>query len=219
MNIQIGTVPESYKHVLAYLKRAEGGVIHYNNNEKDITNGYGIYKFIHNQAEIFQLYDEAASKLGIAGPSSNWKDKTILGKIQDYVNKNLANEEYWLSYIFYQNYFKNLNLEAYHPLIASVMVSLYTNGTKLAGTSFQRAINVIYRKYNVGRAVSEDGILGPSSVGAIVNICKANESIVLEFKYLILLYAKSYYANLAAGNSSAYLQYLVGWDNRVNTLI
>nr|DAN33019.1 MAG TPA: hypothetical protein [Caudoviricetes sp.] len=219
MNVNVGTVPASYQTILADLRKVEGGVLHYNSNEKDITNGYGIYKGMHAQAEIFQLYDEAARALGITGPSAGWRDTRTLGKIQEYVNKNLAAEEYWLSYVFYQNYFRNLSLERYHPVIASIMVSLYTNGTKLAGTSFQRAINVIHNKHNIATAVTEDGILGPGSVGAIIDICNASEAIITEFKYLILLFAKSYYATLVANNSAAYLQYLRGWDNRVNTLI
>lgn len=219
MNIHIGTIPESYRVLLHKIREQEGGRLHYNRTESDITTGYGIYKAKHPRALIFKYIEEIAEQNRITTDTTKWNSSIILDKINELIVPSM---EVWLSYLFYKEFYKQLHLDQLHPILVDPFVSIYTNGVRLFVISLQRAINKIYQNYNIDptfSVTSVDGYMGPVTLKWYINISKQNEVIIKEFKNLFLLYAKSYYINLACKKPNKYLVYLKGWDNRVNGLL
>ena len=88
-----------YKGILDYLTTAEGGKIHYNSTEKDITSGRGIYRY-NNKGIIWDYVDTVAKSIGIIIPSVSW-DKDELDKINKNVDPKIME---YLEYLFYKQY-------------------------------------------------------------------------------------------------------------------
>ena len=86
---------EQYKILLNHLYKVEGGVLHRNSEEFDITNAYGIYRHFHPKAEIFTYIDTIASSVTRA-PSNKWTKEQIVA-INKLIDKN---KELDLSYRF-----------------------------------------------------------------------------------------------------------------------
>lgn len=222
MNYNIGTIPPSYQKILKDLEVAEGGILHYNEGEEDITNGFGIYRNMHPHARVFEYIDSVAMSIGVTSPSRTWtKNSPELKQVRNALQAQDPSIERWLSYEFYQKYFGNLQLESLPMDIASVLVSLYTNGQKLCGFALQTAINDMYRKYKIGRPVPVDCMIGPGTMGATIDLCRScpNDQALENFKYLILLAAKTYYISTVVNSPGAFLKFLKGWNSRVDSLI
>lgn len=212
-------VPDTFQQLLADIRKQEGGRLHYNRSESDITTGYGIYRAANPKAEVFKYIDNVARDIGIKTPSKNWNNIDILNRVNDAIDPD---EELEYTYLFYKEYFAPVCLDQVHEVLVPVIASLYTNGTKFCITTIQRALNKIYTKYDLDpsyRVMGVDGSFGPITKKWYLDLQGYGDTINLEFRYLLLVYAKSYYINLATKAPDKYLQYLTGWDNRVNNLL
>lgn len=208
-------IPEDFQFVLNYLFKAEGGIIHRNKTEADITNGYGIYRAAHPRARVWDNIDACAKSLGICGPSSSWCGKDIQA-----INKALNKEEdRFLSYLFYVDYYKPALLEELPRNCILYGISIYANGPKLYGRSVQIAVNEFIKAGHLkGDLLLVDGNLGPKSAAA-VNAIKAMDSKKHEiFKSILLDVTKDQYVRLADSNPSKYGRYKRGWLHRVESL-
>lgn len=210
-------VPEEFNYILDLLKGEEGGYIHRNSSEEDITNGYGIYRFQHPKAQVWAYIDNCAKSLGITSPSKTWTQIQI-DSINHIINPEM---DRYYSYVFYSSFFKNTGLEFSHKLVAPTVISLYTNGNKLYNLSLQRALNAMIKDGNIKCAkLVEDGVVGPKTLNVFKEISTKGGNVLNEkLKLLILLYAKTYYTNLVASKPNEYLRYAKGWDQRVNNRI
>ena len=209
-------IPENFKPILDLIKKQEGGYLHRNKNEKDITTGYGIYRHANPKAVVWSYIDSLAKQLGIKTPSPTWTNDQIKS-VNTLINPEL--EKYY-SYLFYKDYFKNTGLADAHPIVQPVIVSLFTNGQKLYNMSLQRALNALIKEGVVkDQKLVEDGVVGPKTLALFKVVSQASSAINEKLKLLILLYAKSYYATLIGNNPGSYAQYSKGWDSRVNQLI
>lgn len=223
MDIQVGVIPEGFMSLLTMLRKQEGGYIHKNNNEHHYTNGYGIYRHVHEQALIFRYHDELISKMTTIN-----KVDSDLGRNWNQANSQELNsmiqqdKELWLSYLFYKDYFAILEFDKVNPILVRPIASIWTNGTKLCIRALQTALRMIYIKHNLAydfpKNLQSDGNFGPVTKHWYMKLASYDNMINQEFVYLFLLAAKSEYIHLAL-NRSDLLQYLKGWDNRVNSLI
>lgn len=208
-------IPEIYKIVLKHLRVAEGGTLHYNTGETDITNSYGIYRTANPKAEVFTYIDLIAKK---TVPSSKWTklDTIAINKLIDPVI-----EEY-LSYLFYKEYFKGAQLELFHKDNVILMVNLYTNTTKGAWMSIQEGLIDMqkfgYLKIPFSELSVVDGSFGNKTKNNLLLLKEMNTDIQRIFKLAVINGMKTYYIKLAAENPTKFLQYLKGWDNRMEYL-
>lgn len=219
--------------LLKLIKIQEGGILHRNKSESDITNGYGIYRHAYPNEEIFQYYDNIAEEIGINGKSSTWTDENIKA-IQSKIDLEI---EFELSKQFYLNtYFKRFKIDVFSlpEQLCLAVASILINGPKLGSKALQQSYNIILKKYtkrfpeefkNI-KPISEDGIIGDNTAKAIMilNECvlKMNHPDSVELWLSVYLSCvKSLYVELATGKSKdKYAQYLRGWVlNRVDNLI
>ena len=211
-------IPATYDRLLENLKRLEGGVIHHNRGEIDITTGYGVYRGEQPYANVFDYIVEVSQSLGITKHSRMWTPNEI-----DRVNAAIDPEiDKYNHYIFYRNYFKRVELDIAHPLVFDTIVSLYTNGQKLYTLSLQKALNDLVRIHKldiVYPTLKEDGLMGEKTLTNFRIVSQLGTEINRELKYLLLLHAKTYYITLATMSPTKYGQYLRGWNNRVDDLI
>lgn len=204
-----------------YLAQAEGIKIHYNKNEIDITAPYGIYRAKNPDAKIFKRIDNIANKIGISLPSSSWNEQQIK-MVNDYIEKHELRYEFReLASEFYDSYLKDLDIEIFPKMSQIAVFSLYVNSPYLAIISIQTAINnFIYNELIDFNIIKVDGIFGPISKRAVKTItwtCQTKESGLL-FEMYILLEMSRQYEKLAVSNPDKYLEYLNGWNNRLNKL-
>lgn len=224
-------VNETWRILLEDIKKQESGDLglHKNVTELDITTGYGIYRYAHKNAEIFKYIDEVAKSIGITTSSPNWKSREILTKIQKAMDPE---KELYYTYLFYKSYFEAIRLSIFPDELKRYIASLYVNSPKLCAKTLQMTVNQFiyygyYKRTKIVNGVEEknylgqDGVLGPESWGAISDIMiliSKDEKLKLEFKYLFLLYAKTYYCNLVGANHS-HAVYIRGWNKRIDNLL
>lgn len=209
---------KQYEKLLDSLYGFEGGKLHYNGKEKDITNGYGIYRFQQPKAALWTYIDSLAKGITTL-PSSKWT-KDIVDKVNAKIDKTKERE---LTYQFYKSFFANTHLELFHEDLVILMVNLYTNSPTGAIESIQEALNDCY-EYGIFKVTKEEvpevvGQFGPKTQSAIKKFCdNADEKDIIIFKNCALLYMKSYYGELAVDKSSTMLVNLKGWNNRMEAL-
>ena len=209
---------KQYEKLLDSLYQFESGRLHYNGKEKDITNGYGIYRFQQPKAALWTYIDSLAKGITTL-PSSKWT-KDIVDKVNAKIDKSKERE---LTYQFYKSFFANAHLELFHEDLVILMVNLYTNSPLGATESIQEALNDCY-EYGIFKVAKEEvpevvGQFGPKTQSAIKKFCdNADEKDIIIFKNCALLYMKSYYGELAADKSSTMLVNLKGWNNRMEAL-
>lgn len=221
---------EQYKILLNHLYKVEGGVLHRNSEEFDITNAYGIYRHFHPKAEIFTYIDTIASSVTRA-PSNKWTKEQIVA-INKLIDKN---KELELSYRFYREYFKSLNIVQFPPSLVLSIVDCFTNTQVGTYKAIQEALNDCH-KYglfkhtpisktilpNKDDILLVDGKFGNGSKAAMkdfVNRYKGSYEPSswkdeLIFKNCMLLYMKTHYAELVLGNSN-HTPNLRGWNHRM----
>lgn len=223
MDIKIGTIPQGFMNLLTMLRKQEGGYIHKNNNEHHYTNGFGVYRHVHEQALLFRYHDELLKEmktLNLKDP--DWPSKWTRANSDELNSLINMDKELWLSYLFYKDYFAILEFDKINPILVKPIASIWTNGTKLCVRAMQTALRMIYIKYNLALDfpinLQSDGNFGPITKQWYMKLATFDNAINQEFVYLFLLAAKSEYIHLAL-NRSDLLQYLKGWDNRVNSLI
>ena len=209
---------KQYEKLLDSLFQFEGGKLHYNSKEKDITNAYGIYRFQQPKAEIWNYIDSLAE--GITTKPSNQWDKTIVDKINEKIDKNKERE---LSYKFYKQFFAGAYLELFHDDLVIMMCNLYTNTPLGATKAIQEALNDCY-KYGIFKVEEKDvppvlGKFGPQTRSAIEKFSKeADWKDIIIFKNCALLYMKTYYGELVIDKTTTMLPNLRGWNNRMEAL-
>lgn len=209
---------KQYEKLLDSLSNFEGGKLHYNSKEKDITNGYGIYRFQQPKAEIWTYIDSLAKDITNL-PSSQWT-KEIVEKVNAKIDKSKERE---LTYKFYKSFFANAYLELFHEDLVILMVNLYTNSPLGAVKSIQEALNDCY-KYGIFNIPKEEvpevvGKFGPKTRKAIEKFSlNADFKDIIIFKNCALLYMKTFYGELAVDKSSTMLINLKGWNNRMEAL-
>ena len=208
--------------LLNYLAKAEGTQIIRNKTESDITAPYGIYKTMHPNADIFKEIDKIATKAGLSGDSKSWT-KSNLDVLNEYVLKNnLSQTLKRLAAVFYDNYLEDAELNLYPQKAMITRFSLYTNSPKLANKATQDAINdFITNKLISHDLLTVDGDAGANTKQAlklIFDLCERDDNLGLLFESYMLLSMSKNYAKLAVLNHDRYLEYLNGWNNRLDKL-
>lgn len=201
------------QQLVKLLKEVEGDKIHYNKGEKDITSAYGIYRYSQPDAKIFTYIDAIAKGLGIPKPSKDWNKEEI-----EKVNSNIDKEkEFDLAVDFYKS-FSPLDLDQLGLELAYAYFNIYTNTPKGANIAMQAMINSYIKNHKLNyKILDEDGILGPKSKNLIYDVVKRYRD--RELKLAFLVFANDNYIKLVVNNPDKYLQYLKGWDQRVNNLV
>lgn len=218
-------VPTEYVVFLDSLKKAEGGYIHRNQGESDITTGYGIYKAVHPTAEVFNYIDSLAKTLNIYGDSSSWT-KIEIDKINKILN---VNTERYLTYLFYNKYLAGAHLNLFTPQMIPVMVNLYTNSTKGAWMSIQEGLRDLHADGILDLHKSDlstvDGKYGGKTKRALVMFKNIKTTTDYEkdllniiFRKSVLLAMKTYYTKLVTARPDKFLKFAKGWDNRIEKL-
>lgn len=210
----VENIPARYKDILAFLKIQEGGVLHHNAGEADITNGYGIYKYAWPNAEIWKYIRSVGMIQGLPSETKSWSDAACRNVVTPKIDPKY---DLWLSYKFYTEYFKNIDMDCFTRTLIPVVVSLYTNSQSLFKKSLQNGINATI--YNLGLKIPQitvDGILGRATYEALRSILGSGAKDVDEIlKARILDAADQWYDNLYKSNPDKYGKYIKGWHNRV----
>ena len=218
-------IPEEYEALLDNIKESEGGYLHYNSKETNITNGYGVYRTVHPNALVFKYIDAVAS--GITNtPSQDWRDKTLLSKIDSTIDKKV---DRYLSYLFYNEYLKDAHLELFDKSNVTLMANLYTNSQRGAWKSIQEGLLDIQRDGILNIPITSlstvDGAYGTKTRDALLLLKNIETETVLEkvlimkvFKKSVLLAMKSFYIDITIANPDKFMKNLNGWDNRVEEL-
>ena len=214
INLELVVPTTNENEMLIMLRKLEGGRLHYNKGEKDITNGYGIYRYAHPHAEIWKYIDSIARSLGINIPSYQWSQDMVAA-----VNKNIDPEiEAKLSLVFYREYFRPTKMELYPASFVKCLVSIYVNGVKLYNKSLQLTLNKMIRAGRLpGPLLTVDGAVGNKTLG-VVQIITNKPELHEEFKQVFLDTCKESYTSLANSNPAKYGRFLKGWHNRVEAL-
>lgn len=207
--------------VLEMLKKAEGGKLHRNKSELDITTGYGIYKHVCPNEKIFKYLDEIAKSLNINKNSKEW-DSDDLEEIQaniDYEKELEYTKE------FYINYF-NLDLNILPNNLALGYCSIYVNSNKIANIALQKSTNfIIENYYKKCKKISEDGILGNQSKKTIEEVFKyvklQSDQMDNVWFLSFINFCQFEYVKISTdnGKEDKQLQYLKGWINRCINLL
>lgn len=207
------------------IKKQEGGKLHRNKSEKDITTGYGIYKYSFPEAEIFKYIDSLAKSLNINKKSSEWSKSEI-----ETINKNIdTNKELQYTIDFYNNeYFKKIDIYKLPIQLTLSVGSILINSPKIASKALQISYNTMIKlidSLSNEKQIDEDGIIGSGTRNAIYKLSEKVESSDTDkylWFYIFINSVISQYVDMATdnGKEDKQLQYLRGWVlNRCDYLI
>lgn len=207
--------------VLDMLKDQEGGRLHRNKSESDITTGYGIYKSVYPNAKIFSYIDEVAKSVGIEKKSKDWTEDDIV-EINDKIDPVKEKE---LSLDFYKDYFK-MDMSIIPANLAVIFCSIYVNSNKIANIALQKSTNFMIENYvNKGSILKPDGIIGSGSKKVIKDVydwVKRQSDHMDDVWFMSFIYFVQFeYVQICTdnGKEDKQLQYLRGWTNRVLSLL
>ena len=210
------------QQALNYLLNAEGREIHRNAKEDDITTAGGIYRTKHPSDPIFKYIDELASAINLPAKSSTWTKQQI-----DTLNAHIKNNNYTsttLQHIsnFYDKYLASAHIDKFPMLCQVTVLSLYTNSPKYGWMSIQQAINILIDNgivKNISK-LDTDGVAGSGTIKAVISTTQqlTTETHELLYEAYMLLAMSSQYGKLVAASPDKYLEYLVGWNNRLQVL-
>lgn len=200
--------------ILLKIKELEGGVLHKNAKEKDITTGYGIYKSVHPDEPIFEYIEKVAKDIGIDKPSPEYT-KEDCAKIEKAMDEE---EEIRLTDIFYTKYF-GTNMDFLLPKLQLIYKLTFINSVKIANESLQELVNYCIDNLESCKDVPRlkvDGILGSASRAAIKQVqdIVKDDRDLTEFFFII---AVGEYIELVDRNRDKYGLYLKGWYNRLRS--
>lgn len=205
--------------LLDYLAVAEGLTVHYNKGETDITSPYGVYRADHPTADIFQLIDAAATKVGVPLNSKGWTSVQL-----NLVNNELAkykSEVREFAKVFYQEFLKGAMVDFFPSECVIAMFSMYTNSPANAVKAVQdsllelKAVGLVQFS---GELSVVDGKVGKKTMQALTDIVKQdNQFLNYWLESLMLSNMKSIYIKLALANPEN-MKFLKGWDNRMDIL-
>lgn len=218
------SIPKQYEVILDDLKKAEGGYLHYNSKETDITTGYGIYKVKHPGALIFKYITTLTTDIGT--PSTSWKDTATLKKIDNRINPDV---ERYLTYLLYKDFLAGARIELFDPSNVILITNLYTNSPKGCWMSVQEGLRDMQKdgilKIPLSNLSIVDGSFGNKTRDALLLLNSIATETEFErvlihklFKKSVLLAMKTYYTKLIAGDPSVHLVNAKGWDNRIEEL-
>jgi len=215
------TIPKQYLVLLDNLKTTEGGYLHHNEKEIDITNGWGIYRGTGLGKDFKPLWDyiDSVAKQVTSKPSPQWT-LAELQAIDKLLDKNI---ELNLTYTFYKEYFKDARLHLFPSRLVILMSNLYTNSPKGAWMSIQEGLRDLVADKILLVDIKDlsivDGNFGDKTEKALnlfLSIADRKDEII--FKKSVLLAMKSYYIDLSISNPTKFLGNLNGWDNRMENL-
>ena len=225
------TREQKVEKFLSMVKKQEGGKLHYNKGEKDITTGYGIYRDAFPNVRIFKYIDGLAKELGIETPSSKW----TRDEIEKVNNKIDSKKEDELTEEFYtENYFKKIDIFELPVEMTLAVGSMLVNSQKLGSKALQMSYNLLLKKFSKRypkefagiKEISEDGIIGPATAKAVYTLVKAVEGLggtATDLWFSIYMScAKSLYVEMSTdnGKEDKQLSFLRGWVlNRCDYLI
>ena len=209
--------------ILDNLKEAEGGKLHRNSKELNITNAYGIYRHFHPKAKIWEYIDKVALNVTRA-PSDKWDDNMI-NKINLLIDPVIERE---LSKEFYSLYFKRLPTDLINTDTILVIANCFTNTQTGTLEAIQEGLNDCY-KYGLfkftpakprkdNNVLTVDGDFGTESkraLEAFMSVSDRKDRLI--FRSCMLLWMKSNYIKLAVNNQTGMLPNLRGWDNRMES--
>lgn len=207
--------------VLDMVKEAEGGKLHRNKSELDITTGYGIYKHVYPNEQIFKYIDEVAKSLNITKDSKDW-NQDDLEEIQYNMDKE---KEFEYTKEFYSSYFK-IDLSILPNNLALAYCSIYVNSNKIANIALQKSVNFLISNYCKNfKKLSTDGVLGKESkktIEEVFKFVKLQSDQMDDVWFLSFInFCQAEYVNIATdgGKEDKHLQYLKGWINRCINLL
>ena len=209
--------------ILDNLKEAEGGKLHRNSKELNITNAYGIYRHFHPKAKIWEYIDKVALNVTRA-PSDKWDDNMI-NKINLLIDPVIERE---LSKELYSLYFKRLPMDLINIDTILVIANCFTNTQTGTLEAIQEGLNDCY-KYGLfkftptkprkdNNVLTVDGDFGTESkraLEAFMSVSDRKDRLI--FRSCMLLWMKSNYIKLAVNNQTGMLPNLRGWDNRMES--
>jgi hypothetical protein len=200
--------------ILDHLAKAEGIETHYNKGEKDITAPYGIYKYRHKDASIFEYLEEVAKLNGITKDTSEWTETDLF--IINSTMESIKVRE--LAYEFYSEYLAGARLDDFPKECVVAYADMFTNSPKMAIKSIQEALIKLDLNpiSNFDALSTIDGAYGSKTRGALLVVSDANEGLLL--KSFMLSAMKSNYVRLVKRNPDKYFKYLEGWINRMDRL-
>lgn len=208
----------NWEKFIELIYKLEGGKIHRNKTEKDITSKAGIYKYAQPHAEIFSYYAQVAKNLGITKDSTEWT-KSEIEKIDNAVD---SVNDIAYSVEFYKGYFKNTVIESLDK-VALLYGSIYVNSQKIANKALQNSINSMVnilkeRGIELDIKLKVDGVIGSgskASIKKVIEVCKLNNTLLDVWKQAFASSCKDQYVELA-NKGEKNKTYLTGWINRVN---
>jgi len=208
------------EEILNHLYKVEGGVLHRNPTENDVTSPRGLYKTEDSKSKIWNYYNEVAASLNIKPVSKEWTAKHI-SAINNKADANIVLEherEYYISY------FKHLPIDItmLSPVLAVLITSLYANSPQGCVISLQEAIIYLNKAGIINipadKLSKPDGIIGNDTRYAMQSIVNLDSKELMIFSLLIIGRMQEYYINIAASKPDKYLIYLNGWKNRLKEL-
>lgn len=225
---QIKEVPSEYIVFLNNIREDEGGELHRNSNESDITTGSGIYRGKHKDAEIFKYVDEVASSLSINTPSSTWS-KAEITKVND---KLKINELNYYAYLFYKDYLSGAMLHMFpSDDLISAMGNLYTNTPKGAWSATQYMIKIANDRKLINLPANQissvDGLPGRKTKIGLDAVGELNKDRLETCRAYLIFGMTLYYIDIATDDMDTslpgvdkHLRYLKGWThNRMLNLL
>jgi len=207
------------KEIMNYLRKDEGSDIHYNDGEKDITAGYGIYRYAHPDARVFLVIDKIALQLGVVYASSEWTT-TVIKKVNSYIENNydVKQEVYEATVEFYEDYLKRARLGLFPSECKVAMMSMFTNSEKGAWTAVQNTLLTLAKNGKLTIKLNElsgpDGAFGNKTRDGLAD-AQVNGVDPMYMETLMLLHMLDYYVELWFRNPSKYGKYLRGWKERM----
>lgn len=219
--IVIKDIPTNYQIFLDHIEKAEGGYLHKNEKESDITNSFGIYKggVAGGNCKDLWEYIEIVAEPITTTPTHEWTPETVAA-VEPLIDDRV---ERYLSYKFYEKYLKGARLHMFPPELVLVMSNLYTNSPKGAWMSVQEALRDISKDGISPTALADlstvDGSFGDKTEKSLLAFMSiADWKDILIFKKSILLAMKTYYSELIAHNADKFLVNIRGWNERIEEL-
>ena len=210
----LSNISPRYNFMLDLLLKAEGGYLHRNKGEVDITNGYGIYRGAHRTAKVFEYIDSVARSLDEDRPSHVWEPNVI-----KLVNSKIdPAQDRWYSYLFYKHYYRVWDFDRIPMEVIPVVISIFANAPKMFCKAYQRTVNGFIANGHIkGAPLVVDGAIGPKSMAASAAIFNLGPEAIKDFKNLLLNSCIDGYRSIVAASPAKNI-YLRGWINRVEGL-
>ena len=225
---------EAYELLVEKLREIEGGLVHKNKGESDITTSCGIYRGAHPNAGVFTYIDQLAMAIGISKPSSQWT-RVELDAINNHIDRDIENS---YSVEFYKDYFsKVVDINKLPNELIWPFYNIYVNGNKLAGKALQYSCNLMLKKYpklfnpsGDKNELNVDGLIGNGtrsllySISEIVKFLPQGDVYGEIWKQYFLQRCKTEYVMIGTTDVSKTgtdkdIKFLRGWINRCDALL